>query len=100
METLTRPEMRILKTGKQFKILKVTGLKGMVMPSHFSSKEAVVIVLKGEAILKLAEMEIHIKANQPAIIPAGELHTLFIQEDFEAEVIMEVDAEIKFEGQN
>lgn len=96
MELQTKPEMIVSQTGDRFKILRVTAIKDMVMPSHFSTKEAVIIVLKGEAVLRLTEKEVHLKTNESTIIPAGEPHILTIKEDFQANVIMEIDSEIKF----
>lgn len=96
MEIQTKPEMIVSQKGEQFKVLKVTGTKGVEMPSHFSTKEAVIIVLRGEAVLKLTMKEVHLKANESTIIPAKEPHILMIKEDFQANVIMEIDSEIKF----
>ncbi|MEO6903824.1 MAG: cupin domain-containing protein [Bacteroidia bacterium] len=95
-ETLTKPEMTVSQIGEHFKILKVKGIKGMEMPSHISTREAVIIVIKGEAVLKLPNKEINLKANESTIIPAKEPHTLTINEDFQANVIMEIESEIKF----
>ena len=68
----------------------------MVMPSHLSTKEAVIIILKGEAVIKLTNKEIHLKINESAIIPAKEPHILIIKKDLEANVIMKTDSEIEF----
>ncbi len=99
METLTKPEMTLAHVGDKFKIFKVTGSRGAEMPSHVSTKEAVVVVLKGEAVLRLLGKEIHLKANDSTIIPAQIPHSLQIEEDFESDVIMEIDSEIKFTNQ-
>lgn len=40
--------MIVSQTGEQFKVLKVTDIKEMEMPSHFGTKEAVVIILNGK----------------------------------------------------
>lgn len=98
MNVQIKPEMSILQIGNKFKVLKVTGVKGAEMPSHFSTKEAVIIVLQGEAILSLSAKQIHLKTNDSAIIPANEAHTLQIKEAFQADVIMEIDSDIKFAG--
>ncbi len=88
--------MRIAERGKELKILNVTGTKGVEMPCHFSTKEAIIIVLKGEVLIKLEDKEIYLKPNQSLIIPASEPHTLSVKEDFAANVIMAIDSEIKF----
>lgn len=96
MQTLIKPEMSILERGQEYKVLHVTGAKGCQMPPHLSTKEAIIIVYEGEAILKLDSQEIHLIVNEPFIIPALASHSLFITEDFAAHVIMAVDSEIKF----
>lgn len=96
METQTIPQMSILQTGKEYKILRVSGEKGSQMPAHFCTKEAIIIVQEGIALLKLTAQDIHLKKNDSAIIPAGELHTLIVQENFQATVIMGIDSDIKF----
>ena len=90
--------MSILKTGKEYKLLKVTGGKGSQMPNHYSTKEAIIIVLKGEALLKFQDKEINLIPDDSAIIPASVSHSLFIKENFEAYVIMAIDSEIKFDN--
>ncbi len=96
METQATPQVRIHESGKEFKILNVTGTKGSAMPSHFSTGEAILSVLSGEALLKFGEKEIHLLAGQLVIIPAEEPHTLSILSVFEANIIMAIDSEIKF----
>ena len=96
METQTKPQMSILKSGKEYKILIVTGVKDSQMPSHYSTKEAIIILLKGEALLKMGGIDVRLLPGEFTIIPAAEPHTLFIKEDFEANVIMALDSEIKF----
>jgi len=98
MKIMIKPQMSILKTGKEYKILHVKGNKGSQMPSHFSTKEAIIIVLKGEALLKFQDKEINLIPDDSAIIPASESHSLFIKENFEAYVIMAIDSEIKFDN--
>lgn len=96
MKTLNKPEMTPLKVGDYFKVLQVTGDLGMTMPEHCSTKEAVIIVQKGKAILKLKEIEHTLGIHETFIIPAGENHELQITENFRAVVIMETDSEINF----
>ncbi|MGB3077936.1 MAG: hypothetical protein WBB31_02570 [Saprospiraceae bacterium] len=96
MQTIVKPQISILETGKEYKILRVTGAKGCQMPQHISTKEAIIIVYEGEAILKLGSREIPLRVNEPFIIPALAAHSLFITEDFAAHVIMAVESEIKF----
>lgn len=90
------PQISILLTGDSFKVLQVRASGGMVMPEHFCSKEAVILVQKGSAVLGMGGREHPLKEDQSFIIPAGKRHTLRIVEDFESVVMMEIDSEIKF----
>lgn len=96
MKSNTNPKMIRLELGNTFKILQVTGSAGMNMPEHISTKEAVIIVQKGRAILKMKGNNHELKLNESLIIPAGEKHELQIIEDFQSIVIMESGSEIKF----
>ena len=96
MKTTGTPQMTILQSGKSFKVLQVTGSEGMSMADHFSTKEAVLMIQIGSAMLKIKNEEHLLTQHQSFIIPAGEHHTLTLNENFQATVIMEIDSEIKF----
>ena len=90
------PQISILLTGDSFKVLQVRASAGMLMPEHFCTQEAVILVQKGSAILAMGGSEYPLKRDQSFIIPAGKRHTLRIVEDFESVVMMQIDSEIKF----
>jgi quercetin dioxygenase-like cupin family protein len=96
MEASSIPQVKISKSGNEFKILNVTGTKGSAMDTHLSTGEAILSVFRGEAVLKLGEKEMHLLPGELVIIPAEEPHTLSILNDFEANVIMAIDSQIKF----
>ncbi len=93
---MDRPEMTPLAVGKSFKTLHVSAKAGMKMPSHHTTKEAVIVVQKGEGVLKLAAEDRSLKAGDSFIIGAGQEHSLEVKQDFEAVVTMAVDGEIEF----
>ncbi len=96
--TIDAPQMTVLQTGKSFKVLQVTGTEGMYMPEHCSTMEAAIVVQKGSAVLGINGKEYALKNDMSFIIPAGEYHTLHLQEDFQAIVIMERSSEIEFDN--
>ncbi len=51
---MNKPEVTLLKKGVVFKILQVTGEKDMQMPKHISTKEAVIVIAEGNAIIEIA----------------------------------------------
>lgn len=98
MEIIHKPEMIPLKNGKTLKTLKVTAKAGMEMPLHHSTREAVIVVLKGEANLKMPEETYALFAGMTFIIPAMVTHSLEIKFDFHAVAIMESNSKIEFES--
>jgi len=96
LEVISKPELTLLEVGHSTKTLQVKGLAGMTMPPHHSTKEAVIVVQEGQALLKMPDSDHLLKKGSTFIIPAGKEHTLTVQEDFKAIAIMAVDSEINF----
>lgn len=98
METMNKPEMTPLIIGETFKTLNITAKAGMKMPLHHSTKEAVIVVLKGEAILEMQDKQHKLSQGTTFIIPAMVEHSLKINIDFHAIAIMENTSAIEFES--
>ena len=79
-----------------YKVLQVSLPQGQIMPRHFASSDAFIIVEKGEAILSLPTKTVTLLAGTTFPIPAEEPHTLEILADFRAHVILAADAFIQF----
>lgn len=94
--TLDKPEMTLIKTGESFKTFSIKAIAGMEMPGHHSTGEAVVVVQRGKAILKMPDLDYVLDAGASFIIPAGVDHSLSVLKDFKALAIMPVDSEIEF----
>jgi quercetin dioxygenase-like cupin family protein len=93
---MNKPTLTLLKKGDLFKILQVTGEKDAQMPKHLSTKEAIIIVEEGDAIIEINAQEHLLKKNDSLVIPAGVPHSLLIKTSFKALVIMPIESEIKF----
>ncbi|MCK0159089.1 cupin domain-containing protein [Allomuricauda sp. F6463D] len=96
METKSRPQVHIIVEGKTYKALEVIGYPGTVMPHHYSTGEAVIMVKKGKALLKMCDDEHKLEMGSVYIIPAKKEHSLTILGEFEAVVIMAIDSAIQF----
>ncbi len=96
MKISNKPEMTPLTMGNIFKVLQVEGSKGMKMPPHHSTQEAVIVVQKGEALLQMPDGEHLLEAGDSFIIPAKKEHSLSILKDLKALAIMAVESEIIF----
>lgn len=90
------PELKILEKGETYKIFEVKGGEGMLMPQHLSTKEAVLIIQEGEAVLTIDNENHYLTQNDTFIIPGTAVHSLLIKDKFKAFVIMELDSEIEF----
>jgi quercetin dioxygenase-like cupin family protein len=96
MKTYIKPELVSQKTGASFKVLKVTGQSRMQMPLHYSTKEAVLIVQEGRALLKTEQKEHLLQDGDSFIIPARQSHNLSLKSEFKALVIMPMDSNIEY----
>ena len=97
MAALNKPELNLLDTGSSLKTLQISALAGMIMPLHHATKETVIIVQEGRAVLKMPTAEHILNKGKCFIIPALVDHTLEIKADFKAIAIMAVDSEIAFQ---
>ena len=96
MKTSDKPEMVVSQTGKSLKVLQVTGKSEMIMPLHYSTMEAVIVVLAGSAILEIEHEKHLLQAGDSFLIPARQKHTLSIKAEFKARVVMPQDSRIEF----
>lgn len=96
MEVLNQPELHLLHAGDSLKTLEVTALAGAIMPPHHTTKEAVIIVHQGRALLKMPTTVHVLQKGMALTIPALAQHSLEVKEDFKAVVIMALDSDIEF----
>ena len=96
MNTQQRSKLERLKSGDSFKINELTGLAGMLMPLHYSTREAIIIEQEGSAILSIDEQQVRLERNNSYIIPAHKNHSLMLETEFKALVIMGLDSKIEF----
>lgn len=96
MNTQDIPKLETLKTGDSFKVYMVTGQKGMEMPLHYSTYEAVVIVQEGSGLLSIDGQEHLLEKGGSFIIPAGKNHSLLLKSEFKSLVVMALDSKIEF----
>ena len=97
METPNKPDLALVKRGESIKVFKVTGRAGMMMPLHHSTKEAVVIVQEGSALLKIGEKQLLLQEGDAFVIPAAQNHSLSVETGLKAFVVMALDSSIEFE---
>ena len=97
MATSNKPELSLLGTGSSLKTLKISALAGMIMPLHHATKETVIVVQEGSAVLKMPTVELILMKGECFIIPGLVDHSLEIKTDFKAIAIMALDSEIQFQ---
>jgi quercetin dioxygenase-like cupin family protein len=96
MKETRKPEMTPLNKGKALKTLQVEAKAGMAMPAHYTTKEAAIVVQEGKALLRMPDEDHVLKQGTTFILPAEADHSLKIEEDFKAIVLMALDSEICF----
>ena len=85
-----------LHSNNDFKILSVELPSGKIMPRHYATSDAFIIVNFGLALLILKNETVELKQGVTFAIPALEPHILKIVENFNAYIVMASNAEIKF----
>lgn len=96
MEVLNKSALIHLALGDTFKVLGIEGRAGIKMPPHHATKETVIVVQEGQALLKMTDGNHILKKGSTLIIPAKKENTLLIQQHFSAIAIMAVESEINF----
>ncbi len=96
MESKNRPTLTLHTRGENSKLLEVHGPKGAVMPLHYCTGEAAVIVVKGVVVVQINGKERTLKAPDALIIASGQEHSLSVKEDFNAFIVMPPECEIEF----
>ena len=96
MKTSDKPELVVFQTGESFKVLQVKGKAEMIMPLHYSTMEAVIVVLAGSAILAIDHNKYLLQEGNSFVIPARQKHTLSLKAEFKALVVMPKDSMIEF----
>ena len=96
MKTSVKPELVVFQTGESFKVLQVTGKAEMVMPLYYSTREAVIVVLAGSAILAMEHKKYLLQKGNSLVIPALQKYTLSLKDEFKARMVMPQDSRIEF----
>jgi quercetin dioxygenase-like cupin family protein len=96
MEILDRPQLKILVAGTVNTVLEIVGVAGTQMPPHYCTGEAIIVLQRGEAILRMSDGEHFLKSGSSFVIPAGKEHSLIIKKDIKALAVMEINSEINF----
>ncbi|MEO9258544.1 MAG: cupin domain-containing protein [Crocinitomicaceae bacterium] len=96
IQTTIKPDVTIYQKGAAFKVLQVTGNANMGMPKHISTKEAVISVMEGSAVIEMDGKEHLLNAHDCLIIPAKQEHSLLIMTKFRALITMPIESNIEF----
>jgi quercetin dioxygenase-like cupin family protein len=99
MEALNKPNIALLQKSVSYKVLGVTGTKGMLMPDHCSTQEAIITVQKGDAVLTIGESIHQLGQGDFYIIPAGQIHSLLLKSEFKGTVIMLLTSNMEFKSE-
>ena len=90
----TGPRVVQLQSGTTLKVFGIAADSGMEIAKHYSTKEAVLAVQEGRALLHIAGKEHLLKRGDVFILPEKEVHSLTIQEQFQGLVTMPLESTI------
>ncbi len=88
--------MNLLVSNDHYKVLQVILKAGDQMPNHHATSDAFIMVVKGRAKLLVNGEAIALTAGGHYSLPAMQAHSLQIEEDFEACVVLAAGGEIQF----
>ncbi|MBF2054749.1 MAG: AraC family ligand binding domain-containing protein [Candidatus Sericytochromatia bacterium] len=93
----TAPEVQLLQSQDDLKILAVSGQAGQTMPRHRCSHAAFMRVMAGEVSLNLADQPPRrLVAGEHFLIPAMHWHDLQLVQASQLQVLMQTNAKIFF----
>lgn len=95
MEEVIKPRVRTLATGKNLVAKEMGGKKDKLLPKHISNLESIIFIHEGEAILRINDEDIVLKAGDAFIVPPNVMHYFKGITDFKGIHFMPRD--IKFE---
>lgn len=82
--------------GKSYKVLNAQVPTGGVMPEHYATSDAFVIVRKGEANINFMDgTKANIKEGTTYLIPGNKQHNLEVVKDFDAIIVIGPEAKIE-----
>ncbi|MBF9254141.1 cupin domain-containing protein [Pontibacter sp. 172403-2] len=89
-------EMKEVHANPAYKVLEVTLDSGEKMPQHYASSDAFLIVTKGKAKVQLPDREEVLEPGTRLHISASLPHSLQVEEEVKAFVVLAADAQIEF----
>ena len=97
--TLPKPEVAPVHKGVDHTVLQGSSEGAAFMPEHYSTHEAVVVVVEGRVEIQLTESGVTdtVAAGECYVIRPGEKHTLSSRDGFRLFLTMPSKAEIRFE---
>lgn len=96
MEVIDKPEITMLAKGYLIKTFQVKGHTRTIMPSHYCTTKAFLVVEEGRALMHILESEPILKTGFVFVILAGKEHILSIQENFKGVPTKDIDSKINF----
>lgn len=96
MEKVINPTVKQLAQGKKFNVKQMSAKAGDLLPKHTASIESVLIVMEGECILSINDMDHRLKQGDSFIVPSAIKHQIRAITDFRAIHVMTNDIEFEF----
>jgi quercetin dioxygenase-like cupin family protein len=91
-----KPAVVPVSKGNSLKVLQVSGEPGTALPRHYSTKDVVITIAEGSAILEINGEENILKQGDSILIPEKHGHVLTAITKLKAVIVMPTDAQIQF----
>ncbi|HET7119579.1 MAG TPA: cupin domain-containing protein [Hanamia sp.] len=95
MEKITKPNIRLIASGKNLVVKQMQAEAGALLPEHVADMESILFIHEGECILNINEKDIVLKTGEGYVIPPEIRHQIRVINDLKGLHFMPV--EIKFD---
>lgn len=88
-------ELELLGDSGELKLFQATAQSNAILANHISTGDAVIIVEEGSGVLIMSGKEEQLQKGDFAIIHKNRQHSLKVQLDFRAKIVMSNNANIE-----
>lgn len=96
MEKITKPNIRLIASGKNLIAKQMQAEAGALLPKHLADKESILFIHEGECILNMNGEDIVLKRGEGYIIPPHVRHQIRVTSDLKGLHIMPKEIQFEF----
>lgn len=96
MEKVTKPNVKLLISGKNLVAKQMQASAGDLLPKHLANMESILFIQEGECILKINGEDKHLKQGDAFVVPPETEHQIRAETKFLGVHFMPKEIEFQF----